>query len=763
EVCHVAEPAGQGRCELALPIAGPMLWSSETPTLYTLVVGLEDEREYRALPVGFRSISIARRALLINGHRTFIKGVNRHEHDEFTAKTISVESMVQDIRLMKQHNFNAVRCSHYPNDPRWYELCDRYGLYVMDEANIEVHANYDTLCRDPLWSASFLERVQRMVLRHFNHPSIIAWSLGNEAGYGSNQDACAAWVRRVDPCRALHYEGGSRAEWAQEPHTLDSLTRGKHVTDFVCPMYPPLDLIEAWDRIESDEYRPLIMSEYSHSMGNSNGGLSDYWKIIKASRGIQGGFIWDWVDQGIRAKADGSVAGLAPEEGHESESGKAWRYGGDFNDTPTDFDFCINGLVLPDRSLKPVMGECLKVHQPIQFESTHPSSGKFTMVNEYDYLSTDHLECTYEILNETEGVVLKESLAIPSIQPGGRWEFTIDLPAALQKLPERTVGQSFILFACRLKADTAWASAGQLVAWQQFPITPRTSQRPIFDVPAHKQQVDGGGWKIQTDAYEAHVNEEGLLAGLRFDGKSEIFDSPLTVSLYRCPTENDGMKTLFHQKWARDDRDYYQEGKVIGVWEEAKLDAVSVDLLSQTGDATSLLSVHTIRNGKGESLGSLEQTLTFGQQHVYADWKFELNDRASEYPRVGMRCEVPASWSRIKYFGLGPEENYPDRCAGSRMGEFALAVDELYVPYIVPQDHGVRTKVRRLDLFDGQEGGVRIASDQDWAFSLHQYSIAELWKKWHADELERSTTNHLYLDAAVRGVGTATCGPDTFE
>ena len=280
----------------------PAVWSHESPALYALALVLVDpegrEIEHRALRIGFRTVKVADRALLVNGKRVLIQGANRHEHDERTGKTLSTAGMVRDIELLKRHNFNAVRTSHYPNDERWYDLCDEYGIYLVDEANIESHAYYDHLCRDQRWLAAFMERGSRMVLRDRNHPSVIVWSLGNESGYGPSHDALAAWMRSYDPTRPVHYEGAVRPEGGQFPYTIESLKRGAAASDIVAPMYPTIDLIAEWARTTDDE-RPLIMCEFSHAMGNSNGSLSDYWETIRGNRGLQGGFIWEWVDHGI--------------------------------------------------------------------------------------------------------------------------------------------------------------------------------------------------------------------------------------------------------------------------------------------------------------------------------------------------------------------------------------------------------------------------------------------------------------------------------
>ena len=269
-------------------VRSPRLWSAEDPSLYTLV--LSDGAETVSCRVGFRTVEIHEGRLLLNGKPLLIRGVNRHDHDDRHGRVVSRELMEADARLMKQSNVNAVRTSHYPNDPYWLDLCDRYGLYVVDEANIESHAYYDEICKDPRYAGAFLERMRNMVERDKNHPSVICWSLGNESGYGPNHDACAGWARGRDPSRPLHYEGAIRGDW----------TGGHRATDVVCPMYPELDAIVAWAERADHHPRPMILCEYSHAMGNSNGGLSDYFAAFERHDALQGGFVWEWVDHGIR-------------------------------------------------------------------------------------------------------------------------------------------------------------------------------------------------------------------------------------------------------------------------------------------------------------------------------------------------------------------------------------------------------------------------------------------------------------------------------
>ena len=395
----------------------PKVWSHETPHLYVLAVSLfRDGRhiESTAFCTGFRNIRIAQRELLVNEKPVLIKGVNRHEHDEKTGKTLSTEGMVRDIMLLKTHNFNAVRTSHYPNDERWYELCDRYGIYLVDEANIEHHCFYDQLCRDSDWAYAYARRIQRMAERDKNHPSVIIWSLGNESGDGANHSLGAAWVRRYDPFRPVNYEGAVRPERNQGPFTLDSLGRGKGLTDIVGPMYPEIELITDYVKYRED-HRPLIMIEYSHAMGNSNGSLADYWKAIESHHGLQGGFIWELIDHGQEAFApDGT---------------KYWKYGGDFGDLPSDYDFCLDGLLFPDQTPKPAMAECRQIFAPVRLSPVPGKPFGFILENRYDFSTLDGLLLNWKLCTESSGggekILRNGSMAAPPLGPGEKREIVI--------------------------------------------------------------------------------------------------------------------------------------------------------------------------------------------------------------------------------------------------------------------------------------------------------------------------------------------------
>ncbi len=352
------------RADWLQEVRRPAQWSAEQPQLYRVVASLHDPkgrcRESVTCRTGFRRVEIRNRELLLNGRPVLIRGVNRHDHDDVRGKAVSFESMESDVRLMKLFHFNAVRTAHYPNDPAFYDLCDEYGLYVVDEANIESHAHLASLCHDPRYAQAFLDRGMRMVARDRNHPSVIMWSLGNEAGCGANHGAMAGWIRQADPSRPIHYEGALEWNWYRD-HAL---------TDVICPMYPAIDDLVKWAKSGHGD-RPLIMCEYSHAMGNSNGSLADYWQAIEAHHGLQGGFIWDWMDQGLRKT---SAAGE-----------NYWAYGGDFGDEPNDKNFCINGLVWPDRQPHPAMWEWRKLAQPLRIEPVNLARGRFRAINKQDF------------------------------------------------------------------------------------------------------------------------------------------------------------------------------------------------------------------------------------------------------------------------------------------------------------------------------------------------------------------------------------------
>ncbi len=758
---------------LSVDAAAP--WSHEDPALYTLVVSLLSPRgreiEHAACRVGFRRVEVKDRALLINGARVLIKGVNRHEHDERHGKTLALAGMITDIEIMKRHNFNAVRLSNYPNDERWYDLCDEYGLYLVDEADIESHAYYDALCRDPRWASAFLERGVRMALRDKNHPSVIIWSLGNESGYGPHHDALAGWIRSFDPTRPLHYEGCSRPEWGQGRPTLESLKRGRRATDIVSTMYPPLDLVEAWAAATTDD-RPFIMCEYSHAMGNSNGSLSDYWALIERCRGLQGGFIWDWVDQGLEA--------------FDAAGRKYWKYGGDFGDTLSDLDFICNGLVFPDRSGKPVLAECLKLFQPVAASAEHPLTGRVRVRNRHDFSGLAGIELQWTVQAEGEPI-LTGTRALPGLPPGASVELDLEIPWTPRARAAAAGVESFLLLEFLLSTPRAWAPAGHRIGWEQLPLgAPRARHRAPLHSAEAAAAVHGpasGGYGARSPAaegrpgWEAVVSADGFLTALgASDGQggadgpaarsANLLVSPLVPNLWRAPTENDGLK-LFMDFRGMPDFDFYCRDKVMYEWLDAGLDVPRFSLVQMLPGPTGVQTVHDLHGRSGRRLGRFLQEWRFPASGPECTFLFDLDASLPELPRIGMACELAPGLDQVRWYGRGPHECYSDRKTGAAVGIYRAEVDALQVPYVLPQENGNRTDVRWVEFAPTGSAapalGLRIDSSSTFDFSASHHGAEQLWKARHTTDLVRLPQLFLTLDVAQRGVGTATCGPDTLE
>ena len=671
-----------GRVVARTPVGGggrvrnPQLWSAETPSLYTLEV--EADGETVSCEVGFRSVEIRERQLLVNGKPVLIAGVNRHEHDDLRGRAVTRASMETDARTMKRFNVNAVRTSHYPDDPYWLELCDRYGLYVVDEANIESHAYYDDLCHDPAYRAQWVERVANMVERDKNHPSVIFWSLGNESGYGPNHDAAAGWVRARDPTRPLHYEGAIALDW----------TGGRTATDFVCPMYADVESIEHWAETKTDDPRPLILCEYSHAMGNSNGGLSDYWSAFRRHDALQGGYVWEWVDHGIRAEADGV---------------EYWAYGGDFGEQPHDGNFCADGIVWPDRTPHPALHELKFLAQPVEVEAR--AGGQFRIHNRQHFAALDRYRGEWTL--EADGRRVAAGRLPPMrVAPGGSLDVTLDLPAG--------DGERFVTFRFFLRAATEWADAGHEVAVQQLPL------------PSRGRRVGGSAQRLDLG--------DGVLPGLVLDGPR--------LQLWRAPTDNDGLPLV--------------ETRAAGPlehWRELGLDRLELELVSSSRGEL----VHRARGVATHT--HRYRRLSSGE--ILVENVVELARGVRDVPRVGVLLTLRPGLEHLEWYGPGPWEAYADRLASTVVGRFESTVGEQYVPYINPQEHGHHPGTRWLRLTDSRGRGLEVRGLPAIGFGASHFTAADLTAARHTFELAPRPEVFLSLDLAQRGLGTASCGPDT--
>jgi beta-galactosidase len=683
-----------GHIVLETTIPKVAAWSAETPALYTLRIELINPAgqvvEVSQQKIGFRSVVVKGRDLLVNGKRVFIYGVNRHDFNRHTGRVLSREDMRQDLLEMKRWNFNAVRTSHYPNDAAFLELCDELGFYVIDEANIESHAFYDSISNDPRYASAFVERVGRMVQRDMHHPSVIFWSLGNESGVGTNHYAAAAFARSLDTSRPLHYEGAINGDW-----------RGGHtLTDVICPMYPSIKAIVSHAKSGKQD-RPLIMCEYSHAMGNSNGTLKEYWDAIHSLPGLQGGFIWEFWDHGIeQTLADGT---------------KRSAYGGDFGETRHDGNFVCDGMVFPDRTPKPAMHEFKAIAAPVAFTSTKAATGNFTITNRQFFKDLAGFGCTWTITRDGE-VMDGGTLKLPNLAPqkSAKVRITSKFLAKIDGPGER-----FITFSLFNLHRTDWAPAGHEVAYQQFALASRKASLAATTT---------------SDLFEGAVDDAGeiqLPFGL-------IAPQP---SLWRAPTDNDRI-AHFAEKWdSYGVRDL--ERIDCTITETAKL--YKVASLWQTSTGFKVKQVQLVTPIAGGF--SVKETITTPKQ-----W--------GDIARVGINFEIDGALSNFTYLGVGPHETYPDRTIG-RVGKWSSSVFEQYIPYVRPQENGGHTGVRWFTLTDNAGNGLRIDMDKPRQVSVNPFRATELADATHDVELRASGNTIVHIDAAHRGVGTASCGPDT--
>ncbi len=713
-------------------VAAPRLWSHETPNLYTLVVALRDASgqvvQAQSWRIGFRRVEVRDRQLLINGRPVYIRGVNRHEHDEARGKALTRESMLADIRLMKRHNINAVRTSHYPNDERWYDLCDEYGIYLWDEANLETHSLYNRLCHDPVWRPAFLERGARMVERDKNHPSVMVWSLGNESGYGPNHDAMAGWIRGIDPSRPLHYEGAIAPNWSG----------GRLASDLVCPMYPSIERIVDFAK-SVDDPRPLIMCEYAHAMGNSCGNLKEYWDAIETTPGLQGGFIWDWVDQGIvQTTPDGR---------------RYWAYGGDFGDTINDMNFCLNGLIFPDRTPHPVMSEVHKLFQPVALRALDLTAGRLEIRNKRDFTTLADLRATWELSRDGD-VVQSGALELPAIPPGDVAPVDIAFDRGL------LVGGREALLTVRfqLAEATPWAPAGHEVAWEQFPL-PQPAERPTASPRGrHSLSVEEDSATVRVVGSHLNVvvaKATGRIETLDWQGVRLLQTGP-RLNLWRAATDNDGFK------WRPD-----EPGKLLTGWLAAGLDRLVERLerlsLTRSEAGAAVIAAETVVQAEGVAAGFRHRlTTTIHPDGVIAcDSQLDAFGTLPPLPRVGLTLVMPAGFETLTWFGRGPGESYPDRKAGSPIGLYAGSVDAQQVPYIMPQENGNKTDVRWAAVTDAAGRGLLMTGTDLLQVSAAHHTAADLYAASHTIDLVRRPELIVNLDLAHCGLGGASCGPGT--
>lgn len=738
----------RGRVELDETFAGVTPWSAEDPALHTMVVSLLDPDgtlvEATSVRVGFRRVEVVDRELLLNGYPVLIHGVNRHDHDPDGGKVVSEQSMWNDVVLMKQHNVNAVRTAHYPNDPRFLDTCDELGLWVVDEADVECHARLASLAHDPRFGTAILDRIARTVLRDRNHPSIFAFSLGNESGDAPIFDAAAEWIRRTDPSRVVHYEGAVLPAFGGTDEPGDA----GPATDLVCPMYPSLAALASWAArtADTDEQRPLIMCEFSHAMGNSNGSLADYWSLVETTDGLQGGFIWDWVDQGLRAVDEHGV--------------EHWAYGGHFGEEPTDGTFCCNGLVWPDRTPKPALLEYAYLTAPVRFRASDLKRGRVVVVNMQDHRDVSWLRAEWDVRVDGE-VVGSGAFPLPDL-PGG-FEATVEVDLPTVEVPPGA--EAHLDLRCVVAEEQPWAPVGHRVAWQQFAL-PEAKQRhaPARGPAPDGVVVDVGDGVVTAGDVEVRWDVEGAaLVDVRRDDRS-LLAAPVAASLWRAPTENDG----------RSVGEALGSDQVLRRWLGLGLDRIEVDGVKATarrlGDGSAQVTLRRRLHvaGLDQPIDHRERLLVHADGTVEVQDELALPRELDDLPRIGARFEVPAALDLLEWYGRGPLESYPDRESSEQLGRWRSRVADQYVPYVLPQEHGAHTGTRWFALTDGpvEEGGSGLlVSTTDvldpFTFSARHHHDADLYAATTTADLRMSPTIEVHVDLTVRGLGTGACGPDT--
>ncbi|WP_368758075.1 beta-galactosidase [Klebsiella oxytoca] len=710
------------RAAIRLPVERPALWSAETPDCYRAVVSLwrgDEPIEAEAWDIGFRRVEIKNGLLLLNGKPLLIRGVNRHEHHHQRGQVVTEEDMVQDILLMKQNNFNAVRCSHYPNTPRWYELCNRYGLYVVDEANIETHGMVpmNRISDDPAWLPAFSARVSRMLQSNRNHPSIIIWSLGNESGGGGNHEAMYHWLKRNDPSRPVQYEGGG----------ADSTT-----TDIICPMYARVDRdqpiptvpkwgIKKWISLPGEQ-RPLILCEYAHAMGNSLGNFADYWQAFRDYPRLQGGFIWDWADQAIsKTFDDGSVG---------------WAYGGDFGDKPNDRQFCMNGLVFPDRRAHPSLIEAKHAQQYFQFALLAQSPLRIRLSSEYLFRATDNEELRWQV--QAAGETFAEGSVKLALCPEGQSELTLcdalTLPAGAEEV--------WLTLEVVQPQATVWSDAGHRVAWQQFPLAaPLALRGPRSAGSAPALESSDAAWIVRSGSQQWTIDRQsGLLTHWQVDGVEQLL-TPLRDQFVRAPLDNDiGVSEVERI----DPNAWVERWKSAGLY-ELSARCVQCDAQRLAHEVVIDSRWHYLRGDEAVIVSHWRMTFdSEGKLHLAVDG--ERAGTLPPLPRIGLNFQVPDQHQPVSWLGYGPHENYPDRRTSACFSRWQLPLEEMTTPYIFPTENGLRCDSKTLDWGRWHVGG-------NFHFSVQPYGTTQLMETDHWHWMKPENGVWITLDAQHMGIG----------
>ena len=712
-----------GKGNIKLTVSNPELWNAERPYLYRLYLLAGEETFY--FPAGFRKVDIIEGVFRINGQPVKLKGVNRHDSHPSLGQTIPLNHMVRDLKLMKRHNVNTIRTSHYPNDPRFLDLCDEFGFYVIDEADLECHGlghgaperegESHRLTNDPAWRGAFLDRAVRMVERDKNHACVIVWSMGNESGYGPNHIAMQEWTRSRDGSRPVHYEGAA-PHYKGSPNT-ESL-------DMESRMYASPAEIEAYAQDPANR-RPMFLCEYSHAMGNGPGDLHDYWEVIYRYPKLMGACVWEWTDHGIAAETSEGVPYFA--------------YGGDFGDLPNDGNFCIDGLVTPDRKPHTGLLELKQVIAPVKIVKSETEEGLYEIRNLYDFSDLSRVYVQWKL--EEDGRIVRQ---------GTIWELEAGPHRAQLVKPDlgpAVPAARLLTFSVRTKEETPWAEAGYELAFAQFERGASAPQASFGStaVPNLRARVFGTELVLEgRDFRYAFDLAEGAFRSLKKHGV-EMLAAPTRFSIWRAPTDND---MYVKKQWLEEGYDRAETKVYASDWRQSNEKSVDIEVRFSLGG-------HTRRPVlNGEAKWSVD-----GAGRIALEVRANVREGLPFLPRFGLQLTMPRGNEEVEYVGYGPHESYVDKRRSVKKGHYLLTVDDMFESYIRPQENGAITDTEWAIVSNEQGMGLRFESGRPFSFGASHYSAEELTRATHAHLLGKSAETIVHLDYRMSGVGSNSCGP----
>lgn len=717
----------EDRFLLSEKIQAPKKWTAETPNLYRLVIKTEGTNDsYIPINVGFRSIEIKDDLILINGKNVFFNGVNRHDFNTKDGSTVSREQMEEDILLMKQHNINAVRTAHYPAQTYLYELCDYYGLYVIDEADLECHGfentgDYNWLSDHSEWTPAYVDRLERMVERDKNYPSIIFWSLGNESGAGQNFTAMYDRAKEIDPTRLVHYEGDRNAAYS----------------DVYTTMYTWLAKLDDVGR-EARGKKPHVHCEYAHTMGNGPGALEEHQEIMRKYPRLHGGFLWEWYDHGIEIERDGKTT---------------YFYGGDFGDEPNNGNFCVDGLIKPNRELSNALKEVKQVFSPVKIFKGN-AFNEIVVDNLYDYLTTENLELHYT-LNTPTDEVYSNHIQLPGIEARTSRNITLDF----NNIDTEQYDRLFLNLSLRYKEDTLYEKKDAVMYYTQFEMK-EAAELFVPDSIANKK-APSSAVKVDKDSQNLVLSNEqakasfNLLDGTltRYERKTEtiLLDGP-KLTFWRAPIDNDMYQV---KPWKGEYFLHLITEMLIDTKIEENKNGVQVEFIKHVSTANQGWGFNVIYTYDFNQQGHLDVS-------VVGEPVFRGTELPHMLPRIGVEMRTPKSFKEVQWFGNGPNESYVDSKSSVTKGLYHKTVEEMHTEYIYPQENGARTETEYISLINDNLD-VHFLLDDEYTFTIHDYTKEQLEAAKHIDKLEKSDFNVLNIDYKQTGLGSNSCGQDQLE